>query len=100
MAPTLSKLESKVSLLLRANTSTEKITTTLKKSKRYIENTLERIRKKEINNYSLKRVSLGRISKTSSREKRVINRNLTRSPKKENRRVLLENNIDLSTRGL
>lgn len=42
----------------------------------------------------------GRIEKLSSREKRVINRDLTKSPKKVNSRILLENSLGVTKRTL
>ena len=46
------------------------------------------------------RARRGRISKVSSRAKRAINRDITRSPKKTNWRILEENNLDISSRSL
>jgi len=101
MAPEFLNLELKVNLLLEANTSINIISKILKKSSKSIYNTIKCINKKKKINYSiLNRVKKGRIKKISSREKRVINRDLTRSPKKENKRLLLENNLDISKRTL
>jgi len=101
MAPEFSNLELKVNLLLEANTSINIISKILKKSSKSIYNTIQRINKKKKLNYPiLNRVKRGRIKKISPREKRVINRDLTRSPKKENKRLLLENNLDISKRTL
>ena len=101
MAPEFSNLELKVNLLLEANTSINIISKILKKSSKSIYNTIQRINKKKKLNYPiLNRVKRGRIKRISPREKRVINRDLTRSPKKENKRLLLENNLDISKRTL
>ena len=101
MVPQLSDLELKVNLLLEANTSISTISTILKKPRESIYNTIKRInRKKQANNSILNRVKKGRIDKLSPREKRAINRDLTRSPKKENKRLLFENNLEISKRTL
>ena len=64
-----------------------------------IENTIKRIKnKKEANNSILNKVKKGRIEKLKLREKRLLNKDLTRSPKKENKRLLFENNLDISKR--
>ena len=64
-----------------------------------IENTIKRIKnKKEANNSILNKVKKVRIEKLNSREKRLINRDLTRSPKKQNKRLLFENNLSISKR--
>ena len=101
MAPNFSKLESEVRLLLKANCSINTIISTLNRPKRCIQNTIQRIKRKEkdlktINNKD----NRGRISKLNSRDKRAINRDLTRSPKKENKRLLLENSLSISKRTL
>jgi len=101
MAPKFSNLELKVNLLLEANTSINIMSKILKKSSKSIYNTIQRINNKKKLNYPiLNRVKRGKIKKISSREKRVINRDLTRSPKKENKRLLLKNNLDISKRML
>ena len=69
MAPKFLKLESNVSLLLKAKTPIPIISTTLKKSQKSIENTIQRIKRKEReekDNYNIKRVSKERISKITS----------------------------------
>ena len=71
----------------------------MKKSKDSIYNTIKRIKRKE-KNFNIERVKAGRVSKVTSREKRVINRDLTRSPKKVNKRLLLENSLKISKRSL
>lgn len=99
MAPKFSIFENQVSLLLEAKTSISTISTTLKKPIRSIYNAISRIKKKKEEG-SLKRVSRGRIEKLSSREKRILNRDLTRSPKKVNKRLLIENYLSVSNRTL
>jgi transposase len=99
MDPKFSKFESEVKLLLEAKTPISTISTTLKKSKDSIYNTIKRIKRKE-KNFNIERVKAGRVSKVTSREKRVINRDLTRSPKKVNKRLLLENSLKVSKRSL
>jgi hypothetical protein len=57
------------------------------------------MKKKEKSN--MERISKrGGIQKLSSREKRVIIRDLTRSPKKVNKRLLIENNLPITKRTL
>ena len=99
MAPQFSNLESKVNLLLEANTSINIISTSLKKSISFIYNTIKRIKiKKEAKNFIFNKVKKGRIEKLKPREKYLLNRDLTRSSKKENKRLLFENNLDISKR--
>jgi len=94
MAPEFLNLELKINLLLEANTSINIISKILKKSSKSIYNTIQCINKKKKLNYPiLNRVKRGRIKKISPREKRVINRDLTKSPK-------MENNLDISKRTL
>jgi transposase len=100
MALKLSKFESEVNLLLEAKTTTSIIATTLKKSLKSIKNTQQRIKRKKENSFNLERARKGPISKITPRTKRVINRDLTRSPKKENKRLLLENNLPIKKRAL
>jgi hypothetical protein len=100
MALKFLKLKSKVKLLLKAKTSISIISTTLNKSKKSIYNTIQRIKNKEKDNSIIKRVKLGRISKITLRDKRVINRDLIRSPKKENKKLLLENSLPIKKRAL
>ena len=99
MAAKFSNFEKDVSLLLEAKTSISTISTILNKPKRSIYDAAYRIKKKneEIN---LKRVKKARVDKLSTREKRVINRDLTRSPKKVNKRLLVENNLPINNRTL
>ena len=97
MAIQFSKLELKINLLLEANTSISTISSTLKKPLSSIYNTISRIKKKKkLKDPILNRVKRGRVKKITSRAKRVINRDLTRSPKKENKRLLLENNLGVT----
>ena len=71
--------------------------TTLNKYKPTIYNTIYRIKKKK-EELELKRASRGRIEKLLTRERRIVNRDLTRSPKKVNKRLLIENNLSISKR--
>jgi len=99
MAIQFSKLESKINLLLEANTSISTISSTLEKPLSSIYNTISRIKKKKkLKDPILNRVKRGRVKKITPRAKRVINRDLTRSPKKENKRLLLENNLGVTKR--
>jgi transposase len=99
MASKFSNFEKDVNLLLEAETSISTISTTLNKSKYSIYNAIKRIKKKK-KEIHLERVSKGRVEKLSTREKRVINRDLTRSPKKVNKRLLVENNLSINNRTL
>ena len=100
MPPNLSKFESQVYLFYQAKTPTSTIATTLKKDIKSIKNTIQRIKKKLSNPSTVSRVIDGRITKLKPREKRQLNRDLERSPKKTNKRLLLENPISISLRGL
>ena len=100
MALNLSNLEKNVELLLIAKTPPKIIATTLKKPLTSIFNTMTRIKNKKSYLNNPNRVKTGRISKLNSREKRVINRDLLLSPKKINKRILFENNLKISARGL
>ena len=100
MPKNLSKFESEVHLLYLAKTPTSTITTIPKKNIKAIYNAIKRIKKKESTPPSISRVIEARITKLNSREKRQLNRDLTRSPKKTNKRLLLENSLNISLRGL
>ena len=100
MKPNFSELEEQVSLLLKADTPPYKIATILNRRPLSIYNTIRRIKKKKINNNSLNKVKARRVSKLSSRTKRLINRDLLLSPKKTNKRILFENSIEVSTGSL
>ena len=89
MAENLSKFESSVNLLYTSNTPLSTISTILNKDYKSIINALNRIRKKLSNPPSIKRVDRGRISKLNLRAKRQLNRDLEKSPKKTNKRLLL-----------
>jgi len=99
MATKFSNFENQVSLLLEANCSISTISTTLNKSKVFINNAIYRIKRKN-KEFNLERVSKGRIKKLSLREERIINRNLTRSLKKVNKRLLIENDLPINKRTL
>src|SRR5436305_11193127 len=96
----LSKFESQVHLLSKTKLTLLEIATILKRPKLSIKYALARIRKKEGSISTLNRDLTGRILKLNLREKRQVNRDLERSPKKTNKRLLLENNISISIRGL
>ena len=100
MAPNLSELEKNVELLLKAKNPLKLIATTLKKPLTSIYNTIFRIKRKKCYLSNPKGVKAGRISKLNPREKRVINWDLLLSLKKTNKRILFENIIEISTRGL
>jgi hypothetical protein len=96
----LTKFESKVKLLLEAKTLPNTIATILRRDIKSIYNTISRIKKKkgligEVN--SKKR---GRQNKITTREKRVIKRDIIRSPKKINKRLIIENNLGFTKRSL
>ena len=100
MSLKLLKFEEKVSTLLLENYSITSISTILDKPSKSIYNTISRIKRK--NNIPLPTISpkVGPSFKITKRTKRAINRDLTRSPKKTNKRILEENSLDLSTRSL
>lgn len=99
MAAKFSNFEKQVDLLLAANTSISTISNTLNRSKPSIYDAIYRIKKKK-KKFNLERASRGRVEKLSTREKRIINRDLTRSPKKVNRRLLVENSLSITNRTL
>src|SRR5205814_5435825 len=72
----------------------------LKKDYRSIINAINRINKKISKTPTISRVKDGRITKLNSRAKRQLNRDLERSLKKTNKRLLFENNIKVSLRSL
>ena len=100
MEPQLSEYEKKVNLLFQANTSIKNISFILNKSNKSISNTLYRIKKKnKLFNGLNKKQNQDKI-KLFKREKRIINRDLIKSPKKTNKRILYENNINITKRSL
>ena len=100
MSLKFSKFKEKVSTLLLEDYSITSISTILEKSSKSIYNTISRIKRK--NNTPLPTISskLGYSFKITKRTKRAINRDLTRSPKKTNKRIIEDNSLDLSTRSL
>ena len=100
MAPKFSNLEAEISRLLDAKIAIKNISTLLNKPPRAIYDAIYRIKKKKKEKNLEKRASIGRVSKSTKRTKRAINRDLTRSPKKTNKRLLKENNLNISTRSL
>jgi transposase len=100
MALKFSNLEAEISRLLDAKIAIKNISTLLNKPSRAIYDAIYRIKKKKKEKNLEKRASAGRVSKSTKRTKRAINRDLTRSPKKTNKRLLKENNLNISTRTL
>ena len=100
MQEEFSKFESQVSVLLKAKVPITTIATTLNKPIKSIKNAIQRINKKTKEKNTLKRVKEGRVYKLTKREERVINRDLTKDPKKENSQLLVENDLNISKRSL
>ena len=100
MSRELSKFKKEVYTLSLQNKSTSTISTILVKPYKSIYNTLQRIKQKKNAVIPLSTPKLGRPTKVSKRTTRVVNRDLERSPKKTNKRILEENNLDFSTRSL
>ena len=100
MTPNLSKFESKVQLLLEANNAPNKIATILKRDLDAIYNAIKRIKRKNIKIVEEKKSYKGRPTKVSKRVKRVIKRDIIRSPKKTNKRLIVENNLGFTKRSL
>ncbi len=97
MVLNLSKFESNVKLLLEANNKPNKIAILLKKDIKSIYNTINRISKKKEVRKEVKNIRNTRITK---REKRVIKRDIIRSHKKINKRLIVENNLGFTKRSL
>lgn len=100
MDPKFSKFEAEVDRLLNADISIKNIINYYKKPPQSIYNAIKRIKKKKNNISQQEGASRGRISKVSPRTKRAINRDITRSPKKQKKRLISENNLDISSRTL
>ena len=100
MPSKLSLFEEQVNSLQEENNSITTISTILRKPSKSIYNTLQRIKKKKNNSLLLETPKTPRVSKITKRVKRVINRDLTRSLKKTNKRLLYKNNLNISTRSL
>ena len=100
MEPKFSKFESEIQQLLDLNISIKNIVKYYNKPAESIYNAIKRIKKKKKDIKKLERASRGRISKLTPRAIRALNRDITKSPKKTNRRLLNENNLDISTRTL
>ena len=100
MASKYSKFKEKVNLLLEAKTSILEISSILKKPKSSIYNTIARIKKKkkDINQDSsiLNTTQKGRPIRLSTREQKVLNRDLIKDSKATNTKLLLSNNLDIS----
>jgi transposase len=100
MSLKLSKFEQQVNALLLENKLTSSISSTLDRPSRSITNAISRIKKKNSSIIPTTKPKLGRPTKITKNTKRAINRDLTRSPKKTNKRILEENSLDLSIRSL
>ena len=100
MTPNLSKFESEVQLLLEANTLPSSIATILKRDINSIYNTIKRIKRKNNKKEGEEKSYKGRLTKISKRVKRVIKRDIIRSPKKINKRLIVENNLGFTKRSL
>jgi hypothetical protein len=100
MLTQLSKFETEVHTLYLQNKSISSISTTLENSSHSITNTLYRSKQKNKTILSNLQRKLGRPTKITKRIKTLVNRDLTRSPKKTNKRILEENSLGLSTRSL
>ena len=98
MQQEFSKFESQVSLLLKANIPIPTIDTTLNKPQSSIRNTIKRINKKKQKDPKLKRVKAGQILKLTKKKERVINRDLSKDPKKENNSLLGKNKLKILKR--
>jgi len=100
MALNLLKFKSNVHLLLKAHILPNKIATILKKDKESIYNAIKRIKRKKTIKEDSTIKKRGRESKITKRVKRVIKRDILRSPKKINKRLIIENNLGISKRSL
>ena len=100
MTQNLLKFESEVQLLLEANTLPSSIATILKRDINSIYNTIKRIKRKNSIKVEEKISYKGRPTKITKREKRVIKRDIIRSPKKINKRLIVENNLGFTKRSL
>jgi transposase len=100
MSAKLSNFEQQVNTLLLKNISTSSIRTILDRPSSSISNTITRIKKKNNAIPPTIKPKVGRSFKITKRTKRAINRDLTRSSKKTNKRLLVENSLDISTRSL
>ena len=100
MEPKFSNFKEKILNFLKENKSISTISSILNKPTKLIYNAIQRIKIKKNNILTIKKVNNSRILKISPRTTRAINRDLTKSPKKENKRLLIENNFSLSKRTL
>jgi hypothetical protein len=100
MDPKLSKFEAEVDRLINANIAIKNISIYFQKPLRSIYDAIYRINKKKKNITKQERASRGRVLKLSTRTRRAINRDITKSPKKTNSRLIRENNLEVSTRTL
>ena len=100
MDPKFSKFESQIKAFLDANTPIKNIINYYNISSKSIYNAIYGIKSKLKDINKQERASQGRVSKVSNRTKRVINRDITRSPRKTKKRLLRENNLNISIRTL
>lgn len=100
MATKFSTFEAEVNYLLNANISTKDIITILNKPSKSIYNAISRVKKKKRLKNLLEIVKKAKVFKVTSRVKRAINRDLTRSPIKQNKELLAKNNLDIFVRSL
>ena len=104
MAPKFSKLEEKVEESYTNNISISTILTILKKPKSSIYTAIRRIKDKKNNfnktSLNLNKTKSGPIKKVENRKKRVINRELAKFPKIENKELLSLNDLNISERTL
>ena len=100
MEPKFSKFESEIQQLLDLNISIKNIVKYYNKPAESIYNAIKRIKKKKKDIKKLERASRGRILKLTPRAIRALNRDITKSPKKTNKRLLNKDNLDISTRTL
>jgi AraC-like DNA-binding protein len=96
----LLKFKHEVALLKQAKVSNKDIATTLNKPIKSIKNAASWIKHKNSLEDSLIKSKKEYKSTLRLREKRAIKRDIIRSPKKQNSRLLLENNLSISKRTL
>ena len=100
MSLKLLKYKQEVLSLLLEHYSITFIGTTLDRPSSSISNTIKRIKRKNYTPLPTISSKLGSFFKITKRTKRAINRDLTRSSKEINKRIIEDNSLDLSTRSL
>ena len=95
-----SKFETQIKAFLDANTPIKNIINYYKKNPRSIYNAIYRVRKKIKDISQQERASSGRYPKLSSRDLRAINRDITKGSRKIKKRLIRENNLNISIRTL